>query len=163
MPASEVYVDNGILMITPSSTNPMITERKLWNVFRTCGRDDQQGGVAGKYIAEHLKDKKVAIVHDKTTYGKGLADETKKAMNNLGVHGGAVRRRQRRREGFRRARLQDQERRRRGAVLGRRAYRRRPGAAPDARSGPERRVHVAATASPATSSPPSPAPAPRAR
>jgi branched-chain amino acid transport system substrate-binding protein len=85
MPASEVYVDNGILMITPSSTNPMITERKLWNVFRTCGRDDQQGGVAGKYIAEHLKDKKVAIVHDKTTYGKGLADETKKAMNNLGV------------------------------------------------------------------------------
>ncbi len=85
MPASEVYVDNGILMITPSSTNPQITERKLWNVFRTCGRDDQQGGVAGKYIAEHLKDKKVAIVHDKTTYGKGLADETKKAMNNLGV------------------------------------------------------------------------------
>ena len=85
MPASEVYVDNGMLMITPSSTNPTITERKLWNVFRTCGRDDQQGGVAGKYIADHLKDKKVAIVHDKTTYGKGLADETKKAMNNLGV------------------------------------------------------------------------------
>ncbi len=85
MPASEVYVDNGILMITPSSTNPVITERKLWNVFRTCGRDDQQGGVAGKYIADNLKDKKVAIIHDKTTYGKGLADETKKAMNNLGV------------------------------------------------------------------------------
>ncbi len=85
MPASEVYVDNGMLMITPSSTNPTITERKLWNVFRTCGRDDQQGGVAGKYIADNLKDKKVAIVHDKTTYGKGLADETKKAMNNLGV------------------------------------------------------------------------------
>jgi len=85
MPASEVYVDNGMLMITPSSTNPTITERKLWNVFRTCGRDDQQGGVAGKYIADNLKDKKIAIVHDKTTYGKGLADETRKAMNNLGV------------------------------------------------------------------------------
>lgn len=85
MPASEVYVDNGILMITPASTNPMVTDRKLWNVFRTCGRDDQQGAVAGKYIADNLKDKKVAIVHDKTTYGKGLADETKKAMNNLGV------------------------------------------------------------------------------
>jgi branched-chain amino acid transport system substrate-binding protein len=85
MPASEVYVDNGMLMITPSSTNPMITERKLWNVFRTCGRDDQQGAVAGKYIADHLKDKKVAVVHDKTTYGKGLADETRKAMNALGV------------------------------------------------------------------------------
>jgi len=72
-------------MVTPASTNPMITERKLWNVFRTCGRDDQQGAVAGKYIADNLRDKKVAIVHDKTTYGKGLADETKKAMNELGV------------------------------------------------------------------------------
>ena len=67
------------------STNPTITDRGLWNVFRICGRDDQQGGVAGAYIAEHLKGKKVAIAHDKTTYGKGLADETKKAMNNLGV------------------------------------------------------------------------------
>ena len=84
-PASDVYAENGILMITPGSTNPKITDRGLWNVFRTCGRDDQQGGVAGKYIADNLKDKKVAIVHDKTTYGKGLADETKKAMNNLGV------------------------------------------------------------------------------
>lgn len=85
MPASTVYAENGILMITPSATNPQITERKLWNVFRTCGRDDQQGEVAGKYIAEKLKGKKVAIVHDKTTYGKGLADETKKAMNKLSV------------------------------------------------------------------------------
>jgi len=85
MPASEVYMENGILMITPASTNPKITDRGLWNVFRTCGRDDQQGGVAGAYIAEHFKDKKVAIAHDKTTYGKGLADETKKAMNTLGV------------------------------------------------------------------------------
>jgi branched-chain amino acid transport system substrate-binding protein len=85
LPASEVYADNGVLMITPASTNPMITDRNLWNVFRTCGRDDQQGGVAGAYIASHFKDKKVAIAHDKSTYGKGLADETKKAMNNLGI------------------------------------------------------------------------------
>ena len=54
-------------------------------MFRTCGRDDQQGEVAGKYIADNFKDKKVAIVHDKTTYGKGLADETKKAMNARGI------------------------------------------------------------------------------
>jgi branched-chain amino acid transport system substrate-binding protein len=84
-PASDVYAENGILMITPGSTNPKITERGLSNVFRVCGRDDQQGKVAGEYIAAHFKDKKIAIAHDKTTYGKGLADETKKVMNGLGV------------------------------------------------------------------------------
>lgn len=84
-PASDVYAESGILMITPASTNPKITERGLWNVFRTCGRDDQQGKVAGEYIVQHFKDKKIAIAHDKTTYGKGLADETKKAMNAGGV------------------------------------------------------------------------------
>lgn len=85
MPASEVYSENGILMVTPAATNPQITERKYWNVFRTCGRDDQQGAVAGKFIADKYKGKKVAIVHDKTTYGKGLADETQKAINKLGL------------------------------------------------------------------------------
>ena len=85
MPASAVYAENGILMITPSATNPQITERNLWNVFRTCGRDDQQGEVAAKYIAEKFKGKKVAVVHDKTTYGKGLADETVKNLDKLGI------------------------------------------------------------------------------
>jgi len=85
IPASEVLAENGILQITPASTNPKFTERGLWNTFRTCGRDDQQGGVAGEYIATALKGKKIAVVHDKTTYGKGLADETKKAMNAKGV------------------------------------------------------------------------------
>ncbi len=83
IPASEVYAENGIFQITPASTNPNFTERGLWNTFRTCGRDDQQGAVAGKYIADHFKDAKVAVVHDKTPYGQGLADETKKAMNGL--------------------------------------------------------------------------------
>jgi branched-chain amino acid transport system substrate-binding protein len=85
MPSSEVYQENGILEITPASTNPQITERKMWNIFRVCGRDDQQGQVAGAYILNHFKGKKIAIVHDKTTYGKGLADETKKAINKGGV------------------------------------------------------------------------------
>jgi branched-chain amino acid transport system substrate-binding protein len=85
MPASEIYQENSILEITPASTNPKVTERNMWNIFRTCGRDDQQGRVAGEFIAEHFKGKKVAIVHDKTTYGQGLADETRKTMNAKGV------------------------------------------------------------------------------
>src|SRR3954451_25057094 len=66
IPASEVYAENGILEITPAATNPVFTERGLWNVFRTCGRDDQQGSVAGAYLAEKFKDAKIAVVHDKT-------------------------------------------------------------------------------------------------
>ena len=85
IPASEVYAENGILEITPAATNPVFTERGLWNTFRTCGRDDQQGAVAGKYIAENYKGAKVAVIHDKTPYGQGLADETKKALNAAGV------------------------------------------------------------------------------
>jgi branched-chain amino acid transport system substrate-binding protein len=85
IPASEVYQENGIYVITPSATNPKITERGMWNVFRTCGRDDQQGQVAGKYIVSNFKGKKIAIVHDKTPYGQGLAEETRKAMTAGGM------------------------------------------------------------------------------
>src|SRR3954447_12243465 len=85
MPSSEVYQENGILEITPSATNPKITERGLWNIFRTCGRDDQQVAVASAWIIKNMKGKKVAIVHDKTTYGQGLADETKKGLNKGGM------------------------------------------------------------------------------
>src|SRR3974390_491328 len=85
IPASEAYADGNVLEITPASTNPLFTERKLWNVARVCGRDDQQGQVAGDYIAKNFKGKNIAILNDKTTYGKGLADETKKALNKAGV------------------------------------------------------------------------------
>jgi branched-chain amino acid transport system substrate-binding protein len=85
MPASDVYAENGIFMITPSATNPTITTRGLWNVFRTCGDDDNQGQTAAKYIADKFKGKNVAIAHDKTTYGKGLADFTRKYAKELGV------------------------------------------------------------------------------
>src|SRR6202166_3305082 len=85
MPSSEVYQENGILEITPASTNPKVTERGMWNIFRVCGRDDQQGKVAGEYIVKHFKGKKIAVVHDKTTYGQGLADETKATINKAGM------------------------------------------------------------------------------
>ncbi len=89
IPASEVYSEAGILQITPASTNPRLTDEaaaKKWiNVFRTCGRDDQQGSVAGQWLAKAYKGKRVAVIHDKSTYGKGLADETQKAMNKAGL------------------------------------------------------------------------------
>ena len=72
IPASEVYAENGILEITPAATNPQFTERGLWNTFRTCGRDDQQGGIAGAYLAEKFKDAKIAVVHDKTPTARAL-------------------------------------------------------------------------------------------
>ncbi len=84
IPASEAYAEGGVLQITPASTNPQFTERNLWNTFRVCGRDDQQGAVAGAYLAKTYKGKNIAVIHDKTTYGKGLADETKKAFNKAG-------------------------------------------------------------------------------
>src|SRR5207344_2804458 len=85
IPASEVYQENGIYMITPAATNPRVTERNMWNVFRTCGRDDQQGAVAGDYILKKFKGKKIAVIHDKTTYGQGLADVTKATINKGGL------------------------------------------------------------------------------
>lgn len=84
IPASEVLQENNILQITPASTNPRYTERKMWNTFRVCGRDDQQGSAAAEIISKLYKGKKVAIVHDRTTYGKGLADEMRAALKKAG-------------------------------------------------------------------------------
>ena len=81
IPASEVYSDNDILFVTPSATNPKVTDRKLWDAFRTCGRDDQQGKLWADLALSDLKDKKIAIVHDKTPYGQGLADAARGFMN----------------------------------------------------------------------------------
>ena len=85
IPASEAYAEGNVLQISPGSTNPLFTERMLLNVARVCGRDDQQGAVAGDYIAKNFKGKNIAILDDKTTYGKGLADETRKALNKAGI------------------------------------------------------------------------------
>ena len=97
IPASLVYAENNMLAITPAATNPCVTDRKAGPcgddkrthanllMFRTCGRDDQQGIVAGGYIAKHYAKKKVVVIHDKTTYGLGLANETRKVMNAKGI------------------------------------------------------------------------------
>jgi branched-chain amino acid transport system substrate-binding protein len=85
IPASDVYSENDILFITPSATNPKVTDRTLWDAFRTCGRDDQQGMVWAELARDKLKGKKIAVVHDKTTYGKGLADAALDNMHKMGV------------------------------------------------------------------------------
>ena len=85
IPASEIYDEAGIIAITPGSTNPQVTERGLSAMFRMCGRDDQQGIVAGDYIVDVLKGKKVVVLHDKDTYGQGLADATKAQLEKRGV------------------------------------------------------------------------------
>ena len=85
IPASQVYTEEGILQISPASTNPALTDEGGDNVFRVCGRDDQQGSIAATYIADTFPDSRIAIVHDRTAYGKGLADAMRDALNELGV------------------------------------------------------------------------------
>ncbi len=80
IPASEIYDESQVVMITPASTNPLVTDRGYRGVFRVCGRDDQQGSVGAKFAMETLKAKRIAILHDKTTYGQGLADEFRKHL-----------------------------------------------------------------------------------
>ncbi len=85
IPASEVYQSENILMISPASTSPRLTERGMSNVFRVCGRDDQQGQVAGDFIADKFKDEMIAVVHDKQAYSQGLAEETLKQLKKRGI------------------------------------------------------------------------------
>jgi branched-chain amino acid transport system substrate-binding protein len=85
IPASDVYQQEGMVEISPASTNPALTERGLSNIFRLCGRDDQQGPAAAEFIAKHFAGKRIAIVHDNQAYSKGLADATKARLNALGI------------------------------------------------------------------------------
>jgi len=82
IPASAVYYEAGVVQITPSSTNPDLTLRdRRTTVFRACGRDDQQGAMAARFVGQTLKKKRVAILDDKTTYGQGLAGEFQKNLD----------------------------------------------------------------------------------
>jgi branched-chain amino acid transport system substrate-binding protein len=85
IPASTIYVRFDIPQITPASINSEYTDRGLKNVFRTCGRDDQQAIVAADFIANILKKTKIAVFHDKTTYGQGLADKVVEGLKKLGI------------------------------------------------------------------------------
>jgi branched-chain amino acid transport system substrate-binding protein len=83
--ASKIYEEAGIIMISPASTNPKVTDEGGPNVFRVIGRDDQQGAIAGDYLADKYAKSKIAILHDGQIYGLGLAEFTKRQLNERGV------------------------------------------------------------------------------
>ena len=83
--ASKIYEKAGIIMISPASTNPKVTDEGGANVFRVVGRDDQQGTIAGDYLANNHSNSNIAIIHDGQAYGLGLAEFTKRQLNKRGV------------------------------------------------------------------------------
>jgi branched-chain amino acid transport system substrate-binding protein len=85
IPASKVYAGAGTLMIEAGATNPRLTEEGGNGVFRIVGRDDLQGTIGGDYLAERWGSSNIAIVHDTSAFGKGLAEEVKKQLNERGV------------------------------------------------------------------------------
>ncbi len=80
LPASAIYHAAGIPQITPSSTDPRLSEQGFLNIFRTCGRDDQQGRVAAEFVLESFRPRRVVILHDQTAYGRALAEAFKRRI-----------------------------------------------------------------------------------
>ena len=86
IPASEVYAENNILMMSPASSNLVLTEKGHPTILRLYGRDDAQGAFIAPWIAKEFKGKKIAILHDKSAYGKGVATVVKDKLNAAGVN-----------------------------------------------------------------------------
>ena len=85
--AAPIYNNEGVVVVTPSATSPALTEGKNYTyIFRTIGRDDQQGPFAAKFIAEKIKPKKVAVLHDKQAYGQGIASAVRDTLKADGVN-----------------------------------------------------------------------------
>ena len=85
-PASDIYEDEGILMITPGATNPELTQRGYQHIMRTAGLDSSQGPTAAKYILETVKPQRIAIIHDKQQYGEGLARSVQDGLKKGGAN-----------------------------------------------------------------------------
>ncbi len=86
LPASAVYHAAGVPQITPSSTDPRLTEQRFSNLFRTCGRDDRQGLVAAEFVLEALDPRRVIVVHDRTSYGRALAEAFRRRITQAGLN-----------------------------------------------------------------------------
>ena len=85
--ASKVYEEAGILMISPTATNPALTEQGFANVFRMSGRDTLQGTMAAEYLVARWRGQDIAIIHDGQAYGKGIAEEARRRLSDHGVTG----------------------------------------------------------------------------
>ena len=85
IPASKIYEDAGVLMISPASSNPTLTEQGRANVFRVIIRDDADGIMDGNYLADHWRGEEIAILHDNSVFGKGLADATRDQLHKRGI------------------------------------------------------------------------------
>jgi branched-chain amino acid transport system substrate-binding protein len=83
--AAGIYEAFDILMISPDSTHPRLTEEGRRNVFRLVGRDDRQGAMAGDFLARHYRDRNIAILHDGGVYGRGLAEQTRLRLRQFGM------------------------------------------------------------------------------
>ncbi|KOF52411.1 MULTISPECIES: branched-chain amino acid ABC transporter substrate-binding protein [unclassified Achromobacter] len=84
--AADIYDNEGVVMVTPSATSPALTDGKNYEfIFRTIGRDDQQGPAAAKFVLEKIKPKKAAVLHDKQSYGQGIATAVKNDLEKGGV------------------------------------------------------------------------------
>lgn len=85
VPAVPIYARRSVPFILDASTNPVLTDTGDGKVFRTCGRDDKQGLFAAKFLTGQLKAKRIAILHDNTTYAKGLAEAAAAAIKENGA------------------------------------------------------------------------------
>jgi branched-chain amino acid transport system substrate-binding protein len=83
--AAGIYETFDIVMISPDSTHPRLTEEGRRNVFRLVGRDDRQGAVAAAFLARNSRGRKIAIVHDGSVYGRGLAAQTRRSLRQHGL------------------------------------------------------------------------------
>lgn len=95
IPTARYYDEANMVMISPATTNPQFTQQGLKRVYRVCGTDDQQGQIAADFVINKLHAKRVAVIHDKTAYGQGLADFFKKAIGDKAevvYYGGIIQR-----------------------------------------------------------------------
>ncbi|GIL05248.1 branched-chain amino acid ABC transporter substrate-binding protein [Betaproteobacteria bacterium PRO7] len=85
IPASKIYADANVVQVSPSATNPKLTEQGFKTTFRVVANDNQQGSVLANYAATEMKAKTIAIVDDRTAYGQGLADVVEKVAKEKGL------------------------------------------------------------------------------